>query len=335
MLFNLIATMQHDSLAPAVQQQLQAGGAEGALEHAAAIVGALPTSRPASASGLLWLKLLAFRAALLDALANWMIPQSSTDAQQAATAGSVGEPAQAASQAGAASEAAWQVARLLPQLATTVAALVKDVQDLTTYPNEPDLLLHLNQLCLSLEGLQAQPYALSLEQCSAQQIACWLEAVAASLRLAPSLAQLAACLEPAGNGMNWAADAYSDLMRLLQKELPRQLQQLVEASTSQCLSATAARAPDEAAARQGLPARLWGLHTSLCRLIAALTSSAAPLPRPSERLSASGWRALQLCTSALLVQTTDVHRLAQQTAASDAVHFAAEAPRQAGRCARK
>jgi len=30
MLFNLIATMHHGSLAPAVQQQLQTGGAEGA-----------------------------------------------------------------------------------------------------------------------------------------------------------------------------------------------------------------------------------------------------------------------------------------------------------------
>jgi len=301
----------------------------------AAILRALPTSRPNGVSGPLWLEHLAFRAALLDTLANYISMQSSTDAQQPATAGSLDESARATSQAGAAAAAALQVARLLPQLATTVAALVKDMQDLATYPNEPSLLQRLNQLCHSMLGLQAQVYALSLEQCSAQQLACWLEAVVASLRLAPSLTQLAARLELASGRVNWAANAHSGLLRLLQQELPRQLLQLAQALRSQQPSATAEQAPDEAAARHSLPARLWGLHTTLCRLIATLTSPAAPLRPPSERLSASGWRALQWCLSTLLVQTTDMHRLLQRSAANDALHFAMETSRQVGRCAVK
>ncbi len=319
MLFGMGLALQHSSLAPIAQRQLQAGGAEDALEHAAAIVRALPTSRPSGESGPFWSSLVSSGASLLATLSTLI------SAQPATTAGNR-EAAEAASHAEA---AFWHVARLLPRLAASLAALASDPLAHTSSPSGmASWLADLDVFCYNMRQLHAQAYALSVGQCNARQLTCWLDAVAACLRLAPCLAQLARLRQE--NRRDTAALLYSNLLDALSHDLPRQLCQLGQACGSQQLgsSSTAGLPPDEAATWGGLPAHLWALHTSLCHFVAALTSAAAPLHPPGERLSAESWRTLQWNLSALLVVTTDVHRLVERSPACDAVTFAADAPRQ-------
>lgn len=318
MLFGMGLALQHPSLAPIAQRQLQAGGAEAALEHAAAIVSALPTSRPSGESGPFWSSLVSSGASLLATLSTLI------SAQPAATLANR-EAAEAASHAEA---AFWQVARLLPRLAASLAALASDPLAHTSHPTgTASWLADLDVFCYNMRQLHAQAYALSVAQCNARQLTCWLGAVAACLRLAPWIAQLVRLRQE--NSRDTAALLYSSLLDALSHELPRQLHQLAQSSMQLGRSRAAVRQPpDEAAVWEQLAAQLWGLHTELCRFIAALSSPVAPLRLPGEQLSAKDWRTLQWSLSALLLLTTDVHRLVQQSPAGDAVTFAADAPRQ-------
>ncbi len=200
LLIDLSATLQHSSLAPAVRHQLQTGGAEAAFEHAAAILHAQPTSRPSGMTGPEWIDLLASGTALMVFLSR----ETAQFSQQSVTT-DLGETAQAASDTAAVAAAGWQAARLLPHLAASVAALAADVQDRAAFPAGTTAWLdNANLLCFCLQYLQEQVYALSVGQCSAQQLFCWLDAVSASLRLASCLAPLAAHLELASDSVNGA-----------------------------------------------------------------------------------------------------------------------------------
>lgn len=250
----MASLMQHVSLAPAFQRQLQqTGGAQAALEHAATFVRALPTSRPGSMSGPAWVAQLASAVALLAAISKQLTRQ--------AAGSSHGE---AASRAATVEAACWQAAGLLPQLAASVAYLAADVQDRTTYPaGTTDWPEDLNTLCLGLLALQAQTSALSMGNCSARQLTCWLEALCAGLRLVPCLPQLAARLGPAAGTANGAAMLHNNLLQALTLHLSRQLP-VVSLQATQQLGCSAAGLPtDEAAAWNSLPAQLWGVHTVL------------------------------------------------------------------------
>ncbi len=323
-LYALVWAMRHNSLATALQRQLQAGGAEMALEHAAAILLALPTSQPSGEAGPMWSMQLASGATLLATLGERSTKKHSADVQQTGEAAA----SQAASRAAAVAAAQWQAARLLPRLAASLAALAIDQQADTTFPaGTQSWLEDLDRICYNLYWLQAWTFALSVLQCDAQQLTCWLEAVAASLRLAPCLAQLVQLGQE--HGGEEAALLYSGLLDAVNHGLPRQLRQLARMLRQLAHgSAAAAEAPDEAAAWDGLPAHLWALHTSLCRFVAALTSAAAPLNLPGEQLSADEWRILQWNLSALLVLTVNMHQRQLHPSASDALQFVVEAPRQ-------
>lgn len=321
MLNALACAMQHEHLAAAFARRLQAGGAESALEHAAAILLALPTSRPSGEAGPVWSMRLATGSALLAIIGGSITQLSSADTQQTGEAAA----SQAARRAEAVASVRWQAARLLPRLASSLAALANNPQANTTFPaGTASWLDDLNSVCYSLRNMLRQVYDLSLAQCSARQLACWLETVAACLRLAPCLAQVIRLGQENGTAL-----LYSRLLDALNHGLPRQLRQL--ARMLQQLghgSAAAAVPPDEAAAWEGLPARLWALHTGLCRFVAALSSAAAPLRPPGEQLSADEWLMLQWNLSAVLVLTVNLHRRQLHPSASDALHFVVEAPRQ-------
>lgn len=326
MLYATTSVMLRSSLATALQCQLLAGGAEGALEHAAAIVRALPTSRPSGACGRHWSTNLASGAILLETIGKQLTTLPTADAQQAATADR-GEAAQPASQAEAVAAVGWHATRLLPQLTASLAALANDPLAHTTYPDgvttwQTDI----NATCHSLCWLLSQAAALSLGNGSASELACWLGAVAAGLRLAPCLAQLAVRWELQGSSCDGAAVLYSYLLCLVLSVVPRQLCQLAQAPPLLLSSSTAVEQPGEAASWEQLPAQLWGLHTGLCRFVVALTSPAAPLRLPGERLSAGELRTLQWSLSTLLLLTVNANRRMQLSSASDALDFAIYAP---------
>lgn len=210
-----------------------------------------------------------------------------------------------------------------------MAALAADVQDHEAYPagTPSGLLADVNSICCSLRYLLMQAYALPVGQCSTRLLACWLDAVAASLRLPTCLAQLAARFESEGSGCDCAVEVYSCLLAALQTELPRQLRQLAEATLQPCAS-TVALPTREAAEWQQLPAQLWELHTGLCRFIAALTSAAAPLHHLGEPLTSDNWWMMQLILGSLLQLAAAAHRLVQPSPAREMLQFATEAPRQ-------
>lgn len=175
--------------------------------------------------------------------------------------------------------------------------------------------------------MQAQTFALSALRCDAQQLTCWLEAVAASLRLAPCLAQLAQ-LGQEHEGEQ-AALLCSSLLDALTHDLPRQLRHLAQTPGPLGRGSAAAGQPaDEAAALEQLSAQLWGLHTGLCRFVAALTSAAATLNLPGEQLSAEEWHMFQWNLSSIVMLIANLHRKRLLPSASDALQFVVGAPRQ-------
>lgn len=109
-----------------------------------------------------------------------------------------------------------------------------------------------------------------LDDCSSAQLAAWLEAATAGLRLLPRLAALDAQLKQHSSELAEAEMCCTSIWSQLLSQLPQQLDKVGQQQR---------REASHAAARGSLTAPLWALHTSLCRLVAALTAPAAQVAR--------------------------------------------------------
>lgn len=289
-----------------------------ALHRAAAILLALPTARPAGEVGRAWSFNLSAASGLLAELCRHvLLQQQSTlvaavhrDRGPALTFGLRGE---------AAGAAAWQSVSVLPRLAASLVALTGELEAQNVPANQRDSRLRdLHNISTSLRLPLYFVYGWQLQECSPQQLSCWLAAAAASLRLLPCFAVLSAQLRQP----SCFSDLCLDMLTVVTAELPKRLSQL--APVLQRLGSLAAELPPEqAAAWDGLPAQLWALHTAVCRLVAA-----APARLPGVQLTAHQWRSLHICLSSLLSLCCDAHMAQRST--TGLVQLMSEAPRQVG-----
>lgn len=264
MLFCMSCVLQHDSLAPAAESRLQAGGAVAALHHAAAILLALPTVRPAGAFSQAWSFNLSSASALLAGQCQQIVLQQQ-GAQVAAAQHDSGATLTVQLGGEAAGTAVWQSATVLPRMAASLVALTGELEAHSTSSEQRDS--RLRDLFIISNNLRLPIYfvwGLQLEECSPQQLSCWLAAAAASLRLLPCFAFLCAQLKQhncySDSERKTAARLCPGLLMAVAAGLPEQLSQLAPAL--QRLGSRAAQMPPEqAAAWEGLPAQLWALHT--------------------------------------------------------------------------
>lgn len=329
MLAATIDVIQHGSLAPAVDRHLQTGAeAEAAVRHAVVMLRALPIS-PHSAGPGQECKDLASATALLGTLCQRVL----RGAQLSAADGN-SEASQLVSwrQGEAVVAAGRHAVRVLPHLAASLAAQAAAFQAHGTPGPRP---VDLNTTCHSLRWPLFSACALELQvlmpnlgqpDSAPQQLSCCLEAMAASLQLLPCLSQLDAPLRQHSGSFDGASSLCSDISSLLVDEWEHQLSQLP--LWLQQLSSIASQLPPEQAAWDSLLVQLWGLHTSLCRLVAALSLPGAPLLLPGVQLTQHHWQMLQASLCAVLVAMAEGVQLMQQPASTDVVQLAKDAPRQ-------
>lgn len=87
----------------------------------------------------------------------------------------------------------------------------------------------------------------------------------------------------------------------------------------------AGQPPTKATFWDGLPAQLWALHTTLCRLIASL--SAGQLSLWGERMTAVHWRLLLLSVNAVLLAAISYLQRKLSIHADNIMEFLLTAPR--------
>lgn len=264
----------------------------------------IPTSRPGSMPGAMFSTLLTQGAVLLGACVEGLDPSGEAE-QGGSTAAALASQAEVVS-------AGWHLAQLLPRLAASLSAELRDPLAHAAYPGGvSEWLRCMSVVCANLTRPLALIFGLPLGGCSPAQLATWAEAVTASLRLLPCMATLNAQLQQLNEELRGAQDWCDELVEQLQDNLPCQLQEVGQQLEQ--LSNTAAALPaKEAAAWTSLSSRLWALHTALCRLIAALAAPAAPLSLLGARVAADEWRGLLLCLNLLLLAMVDAHRAAQR-----------------------
>lgn len=190
--------------------------------------------------------------------------------------------------------AGWYAAQLLPRLAASFTAEMEDPMVHASFPGGlSGWLSSLSASCCNLCQPLLLVYSLPLVGCSPAQLASWLAAVAASLRLLPRMVALDARLKQHSSRFDGAEVGCGQLLRLPVVLLPSRLEQSQQ-QLEQLHSSTGELHPDDTAAWQSLQSQLWALHTSLCRLIAALTAPAAPLSVPNVQLTSLHWDSLIL-----------------------------------------
>lgn len=177
-------------------------------------------------------------------------------------------------------------------------------------------------LCINLAWLLPHLMTARPWKSSPVELSRFLAAATAGLQLLPGLTQLDARQQ--SSNATGAALYSSDLLVWLPEALP-----LLELSPQlqRISSGTAALPAEEATAWDSLPAQLWALHTSQCRLVAALTSPAEPWRRPGRAVTSHCWRMLQCSLSNLLQLVAEMYWLRCRSAARDTVLFALKAPR--------
>ncbi len=316
MLYAVSIVLQHSSLAPGFQRQLQADVAAAAVGHAAAILQALPTVQPSDDVDRLWSANLCNATDLLGAICHRTAGQPIA-AQHPAAGGSSGAAQAVSWQASgeAAAAAGWQVARLLPRLAAGLADVANNPPDDAQSPNNVLFWLHiLHQASFNLRLPLLLMLELPLNQCSPQQLSCWLAAATASLRLLPFLALLADRLRQHSAGSDFDANtvalACSHLAGVIVTLLPTRLeecQQLLQRRASRAAAAVPSSVV-EAQAWDSLPEQLWALHTGQCRLVAALSAPAGALRMASTQLTPGQWRSIQLSLNRLLNLIVQLHQ---------------------------
>lgn len=311
LMYTLPSLLLHPSLAPAGHEQ--AAEAAAAVEQAAAMFSSVAAAPPNSMPGNKYASALTNAAALLSVciqIVNGSCSEETgtSSSQEAALAGSQAEQ----------HVAGWQVAELLPSLKAAVAAVADNLQQQPPSTEAGDGLPDLGALFLNLRQALSMMSGLRLSDSSPQQVCTWLAAASAGLQLLPCTTQLAERAVPPSQSGH-IAYFVEILLSLFVDALPRQLHQLLEflhrmrASSS---SSQQAVPPGEAAALDRLPAQLWALHTSLCRLIASLSAPVAPLRWPGQQLSSAHWRLLLSVLNTLLVAIVHSHSNRRRVLAS-------------------
>lgn len=302
-LFVMASTVQHRAILSMAQRWAGTNGAAAACGQAAAILAAVPVTRPSSMPEDRWSCNLCSAAALLAACCSVLASQAShrSPAGQAdeAAGRSAGPPA-------GHTAAALQLADLLPQLAAALAAR-GDSQARAAFPFSEEMWLsQLHGTCADMCQPVCMLSSLHLHECSPSQLSRWPTAATAALRLLPSLSWLDAQLRQHSSGFPGAADLYSSIISWVLDRLPDRLQQLPPLPHQ-----LASLSADESAAWDCTQAQLWALHTSLCGLVAALSSPAQPLGLPDGQLTAQHWCMLQRSLCSLLLYIDGIARQRQ------------------------
>ena len=185
MLVRLSCLLRHSSLRPAVARRGLEPGAAAAVGHVAAILSLLPASRSGSIPGEIFSALLITGTVLLGLCLTSMAGPGQATLQGGIAAASDTEFA----------AAAWHAVQQVPRLAASFAAELDDPQAQAASPGGTPAYLE----SLSVAGnYLAQPlglvYTLQLTDCSFAQLAAWLAAATANLRLLPRLSALDARL---------------------------------------------------------------------------------------------------------------------------------------------
>lgn len=305
LLESLPSLLLHRSLWPAVQRCGAVPGAAAAVEHAAAIIRAITAEDSCEA---LASTVHGFGAALASATALLglcceVMDQPKSEPVGGSMAAPADEgPAQLA-------EAGWHVAALLPDLAAAMAALEHDPKCTgTSAEARESWVQNVSSFCRGLLLPLRPLHALQLSQCSPKQVSVWVAAATAGLRLLPSLGRLDSELRQHNGGCDAAAAVTRCIVGLFVDNLPRQLHSMLAVMMHRQQQHDAEAARRDATAWNGQPAQLWALHTTLCRLIAALTAPQAPLCLPGVALDSQFWRALLLSLHALLFAVADFYR---------------------------
>lgn len=328
----LVSLLQSASLAPGGQKQ--AAGALLAAEHAAALVRHVAAVRPDGVPSGGYMGMLLHATALLS-----VCIQKVGVGQQSEAAGSSAAAAEAA--AGDQAEvtaAGWHAAALLPELTTALVALEASLRRQGAAATAGSGMRGLQQLSGAVANLRYVLFMVSLlqlEDCSPSQTCAWLAAASAGLQLLPCLSRL---IESGGQDSikEGLMQFRGGLLSVFLNQLPLQLEQLLAVlqQRQQHGSTAAALPPDEAAAWDSLPAQLWGLHTTLCRLTAALSVPGAQLRLLGMQLAPSQWRPLLSCLSALLIVNVESCCHAQRVRAAQVsrrrLHILPTLPRCAG-----
>lgn len=319
-LLRLPSVVGHSSLRPAIQRWGQAPGAAAAVGHVADILSLLPASRCGSMPGSLFSHVLVQGATLLAACLDGM------DLQVEAVVEGARMEALMSSHPDVGA-AAWRVVALLPRLLASLAAELGDLPAQAACAGGPiQWLRSMSACCTNLVKPLHFVYALPLIKCSPAQVGTWAAAVTASLRLLPRIAELDSALQQEGEDLNGAKVWCDELLERLANQLPWQLRQ-VEFGREQLASSASHAPPQEGTGAGRLPAQLWALHTTLCRLVAALAVPAAPLRLPGAPLNGLEWCELHSCLNAVLLAAVDAHRLALRIPAKSRMKFLEQAPR--------
>lgn len=326
MLYLSAVLTRQPAVAPELRRWAQAGDVAAACGHAAAILAAIPVDPPSSMCAGTWSSNLVSAAALTARMCMLMTRQHSTaDLQAAAIPSQPGVAAPAASPAQAVA-AGWSVVAQLPQLTSAIATLVASAQVQAAFPHGTDSWLSwLRTTCSDMSQPLHTLLTLQLQHASPCQLASWLTAAAASLRLLSSMSLLDDQFKQHDMQFRGAEMLRSQLEDWLAARLPQQLAQLGgrQQAINECAAALSA---EEAVAWDGLSAQLWMLHTGLCRLVAALTAPSAAHSVSGLHLKADGWRLLQRDLNTLLLLAAA--QGAQPPTPTWAEDCAAAAPRQ-------
>lgn len=296
--------LQCDALVAAVEQYwCPAEGAVAALavERAAALVSTIAAARPASLPDEVFAADLTNAAGVLSRCCHGVA--------EAAEAASAGSPAEMRA-------ATWHIAALLPQLAAALSSLTGSVEAQGGTAEGALELQRLDALCFNLHNILFVMNGLSLEGGSPQQMCTWLAAVTAGLRLLPCLSRALEAAAQQQVSLSKVATIRGGLVDICINRPPRRLLQLLTVLGQKQKhghgSSTAALPPEEAAAWDNLPDQLWTLHTTVCRLVAALAAPEAPLRLTGQQMQPDLWRLLLCLHNTLLIATVNSHRHTQR-----------------------
>ena len=322
----------HDiSLRSTVEQHSRGPAAAQAPEHAATILSLLLASHSGSLPGQIFSLLLVKATGLLAACLYGMAKQQMAAIRRDTVAAPLARQADMIA-------AGWHAVQLLPRLAASFTAEMEDPMAHTSFPGGlSGWLGSMSATCGNLCQPLLLVYSLPLVGCSPAQLATWLEAVAASLRLLPRMVALDARLKQHSSRFDGAEVGCGQLLRLPVVLLPLRLEQSQQ-QLEQLHSSTGELHPDDTAAWQSLQSQLWALHTSLCRLIAALTAPAAPLSVPDVQLTSLHWDSLLLSLHSslhcILLAHAHEHPLHEARQARWSLAVIVSAPRYAAQASR-
>lgn len=305
----LACTLRHASLASAVDFWGAPPAAATSVAHAVATLRCLlpdqPGGQPSDAAA----------AAFLPATVVLAICcRGAVEAFRRAKAAGGAAAASVDSQAGG---ACLRIATLLPRLMPAIAQLLGSPPSSTESTASYGLwMADQNVIVASLAPALYLLQTMLPVPCSHTQLTIWLRAACASLRLLPRLAQLDVQLQQHVPSRSTGAQLLC--RTIIHTFVVGKLPWLPQRSASE-------PRPAEAAAWDGLAEQVCALHTSMCRLVAALTAPAASLSLPGMQLAADGWQQLCYRLDVLLLLLVDVQQ--QKLQFADTFDFLAYAPR--------